>query len=43
MSLVETVSEILNRQVSEDGAKDFALNQFGVLAAYLRNNIPKNL
>jgi len=35
MNLVNVVSEILKRDVTEEQAKDFALNQFGVLTAYL--------
>jgi len=36
MTLVETVSQILNKDVSLDEAKDFANNQFGVLSSFLR-------
>jgi len=36
MNLQETVSKILGREVSTEEAKDFALNQFGVLTSYLR-------
>ena len=36
MNLIQTVSKILNREVTEEGAKTFALEQFGTLSAYLR-------
>lgn len=36
MNLVQTVSKILGRQVSEDEAKEFALNQYGVLTTFNR-------
>ncbi len=36
MNLTQTVSKILNREVTEEGAKTFALEQFGTLSAYLR-------
>ena len=36
MNLTQTVSKILNREVTEDEAKTFALEQFGTLSAYLR-------
>lgn len=35
MDLIKTVSEILKREVSEQEAKDFALDQFGVLSTHL--------
>jgi hypothetical protein len=35
MNLQETVSEILKRPVSIDEAKQFALDQYGVLAAFI--------
>lgn len=42
MNLVKVVSDILKREVSEDEAKTFALEQFGVLTTYLREqNKPK--
>jgi hypothetical protein len=34
MNLVQTVSKILDREVSEEEAKDFALNQYGVLTTF---------
>ena len=37
MTLVVAVTNILCRRVTEEEAKDFALNQFGVLNAYLRS------
>lgn len=36
MNLQQTVSNILGKQVSLEEAKEFANNQFGVLAAYLK-------
>lgn len=36
MNLIQTVSKILGKEVTEEEAKDFALTQFGLLASYLR-------
>jgi hypothetical protein len=36
MNLIQTVSAILQREVTEEEAKTFALEQFGMLASYLR-------
>lgn len=36
MNLRETVSEMLQRPVSEEEARQFAQDQFGVLSTYLR-------
>ena len=36
MNLIQTVSTILQREVTEEEAKTFALEQFGTLSAYLR-------
>ena len=36
MNLVQTVAKILGRDVSEDEAKEFALNQYGVLTTFNR-------
>jgi len=36
MDLVKTVSKILGKKVTEEEAKDFANNQFGVLTTWLR-------
>lgn len=36
MNLTETVSEMLSRKVTDEEAKDFALNQFGSLMSYVR-------
>lgn len=36
MNLTQTVSNILNKEVTEEEAKTFALEQFGILSAYLR-------
>lgn len=41
MNLIDTVSVILSHDVTEKAAKDFAKDQFGVLATYLRENNPK--
>lgn len=37
MTLQQTVSEILNKEVSLDEAKEFANTQFGVLCAYIKD------
>ncbi len=37
-NLVNTVSVILKKDVTEEEAKHFALTQYGTLLAYLRNN-----
>lgn len=39
MNLQQTVSEILKRKVTIEEAKDFAANQFGVLATYLKQKM----
>jgi len=36
MNLTQTVSKIFEKEVTEEEAKTFALEQFGVLSAYLR-------
>jgi len=46
MNLTQTVSKILNREVTEQEAMEFALNQYGVLTTFNReweakNNPPK--
>jgi len=38
-SLITTVTNILNKKVTEQEAKDFALNQYGVLATYIRQQL----
>jgi hypothetical protein len=38
MTLTATVEAILKRKVTEEEAKDFALNQWGVLISYVREN-----
>ena len=43
MNLQDTVTKILKRKVSLEEAKEFANNQFGVLAAYLRENSPNKI
>jgi hypothetical protein len=40
MDLIKTVSKILKREVTEQEAKDFALNQYGVLASFIRTSTP---
>ena len=42
-SLVSAVTNILHKRVTEEEAKDFALNQYGVLASYIRNEFIENL
>jgi hypothetical protein len=39
MTLQQTVSKILGRNVSLEEAKEFAVNQFGVLALFIKMNI----
>jgi hypothetical protein len=41
MNLVAAVSTILNKQVTEEEAKDFALNQFGTLMSFMRKGYLK--
>lgn len=36
-TLVQAVTNILFKKVTEDEAKEFALKQYGVLSAYIRN------
>ena len=36
MNLIQTVSKLLQKEVTEEQAKTFALEQFGTLTAYLR-------
>jgi len=36
MNLIETVSEILKKEVTAKEAVTFAANQFGTLSSYLR-------
>lgn len=36
MNLTQTVSKMLNKTVTDEEAKTFALEQFGTLSAYLR-------
>ena len=42
-SLVSTVTNILNKKVSEEEAKEFALKNYGVLATYIRQEHINNL
>jgi len=37
MNLTQTVSKMLNKTVTDEEAKTFALEQFGTLSAYLRH------
>lgn len=41
MSLTETVSKIKGREVTEEFAKQFALDQFGLLCSWMRENCYK--
>ncbi len=43
MNLQDTVAKILKREVSVEEAKEFANNQFGVLATYLRENLSNKI
>jgi hypothetical protein len=36
LSLVKTVNNILNRRVTEEEAKQFALDNFGILCSHIR-------
>jgi hypothetical protein len=38
MNLQQTVSKILGKEVTTEEAKQFANDQFGILATYLRKN-----
>ncbi len=40
MTLQQTVSKILKKEVSETEAQIFASQQFGVLCSYIRKNKP---
>lgn len=42
-TLKSAVTNILLKRVTEDEAKDFALNNYGVLCAYIRNEYTDNL
>lgn len=42
-SLVSTVTNILNKKVSKEEAKEFALKNYGVLATYIRNKFIESL
>lgn len=43
MNLQKTVSEILGREVSIEEAKEFAVNQFGVLVAFIKKQEQKEV
>lgn len=40
MNLIETIGAILQREVTEEEAKDFAMKQFGTLSSYIRKPKP---
>lgn len=42
MTLIQTVTQIIGKPVTETEAKDFALNNFGLLATFIRENKPTN-
>ena len=43
MTLKETVSKILKKEVTETEAQKFASQQFGLLCAYIRKNKPATI
>ncbi|PIF30171.1 hypothetical protein CLU81_0579 [Flavobacterium sp. 9] len=43
MDLITTVEKMLQKEVSEEEAKDFALNRYGELCAYIRSEICRNI
>ncbi len=43
MTLKQTVEEILKKETTETHARIFASEQFGVLAAHIRNKLIKEL
>lgn len=42
-NLISAVTNILNKKVNEEEAKEFALKNYGVLAAYIRNQYIESL
>lgn len=42
MNLQQTMSKIAHRDLTLDEAKDFCNDQFGMVAAYLYENLPDN-
>lgn len=42
MTLTQTVTHITGKLVTQTEAKDFALNNFGLLATFIRDNKPTN-
>ena len=42
-NLISTVTNILNKKVTEEEAKDYALNNYGILATYIRQEYVKSL
>lgn len=42
MTLQQTISQIIEKPVTETEAKEFALNNFGLLATFIRENKPTN-
>lgn len=43
MTLVEVVSKIVREKVTEDQAKDFALDNYGILATYIRQQFVESI
>lgn len=43
MTLITAVTNILCKRVTEKEAQEFALNQYGVLATYIRQEFIKSL
>lgn len=42
-NLISTVTTILNKRVTEEEAKQYALNNYGILATYIRQEYVKSL
>lgn len=42
-NLISTVTNILNKKVTEEEAKQYALNNYGILATYIRQEYVKIL
>lgn len=43
MNLVTAVTNILNKRVTEEQAKQFALDNYGVLACYIKQNLIQSI
>lgn len=43
MTLTAAVTNILNKEVTEEQAKQFALDNFGILAAYIKSQVISKL